>query len=140
MLRYFSIPASRGIVESELGMLIAARIRQVRIEHSLSLGELAERAGLSPSFLASVEDGNAVPSLEMFDRLAEAIGVPISNLFFDDTVAPVTSASTGSPTWQQLIGKIHRSASSLAVSLLTLRSLAAAKTLLSLIIRGGRWR
>jgi transcriptional regulator with XRE-family HTH domain len=121
-------------------MQIAARIRQVRLEHSLTLEELAEEAGLSPSFLGRVEDGNAVPSLEMIDRLAEAVGVPIRSLFYDDRDA-AAPASAASPILQRLIGKIRLSARATAVPLLTLRGgLATAKMLLSLITRGGRWR
>ena len=65
-------------------MQIATRIRQVRLENSLALGELSRRTGLSVSLLDRFENGQDIPSLEMFDDLARAEGVPVESLFYGD--------------------------------------------------------
>jgi transcriptional regulator with XRE-family HTH domain len=84
-------------------MQIAARIRQVRLEHSLSLEDLAAKAGLSMSLLASFEDGQEVPSLETFDKLAEAVDVSVQRLFYASSDTELTPWLTPRPTLQELI-------------------------------------
>lgn len=91
-------------------MQIAARIRQVRLEHALSLEDLAAKTGLSKSLLASFERGRAVPSLEMFHRLAEAIGVPLTDLFYDNLDSNWTPRLTPRLTMQQLVDEHHKPA------------------------------
>jgi transcriptional regulator with XRE-family HTH domain len=88
-------------------MQIAARIRQVRLEHILLLEDLAARAGMSTSLLANFENGEAVPSLEMLDRLAEALGVPLKDLFCDDVNSILTPRLTPRLTLQQLIDESY---------------------------------
>lgn len=84
-------------------MQIAARCRQVRLEHSLSLEALAAKAGVSSNLLARFENGQEVPTLETLDKLAEALGVPLSCLFYDNTDSNLTPRLTPRPTLQELI-------------------------------------
>jgi transcriptional regulator with XRE-family HTH domain len=91
-------------------MQIAARIRQVRIEHLLSLEDLAVKAGLSQSLLSNFENGQEIPSLEMFDRLAKAVGVSVRGLFCSDLNSPLTPRLVPRLTLQELIGKSRPSA------------------------------
>jgi transcriptional regulator with XRE-family HTH domain len=86
-------------------MRIAARIRQVRIEHLLSLEDLAVRAGLSESLLSDFENGQEIPSLEMFDRLAKAVGVSVRGLFCSDQDSPLTPRLTPRLSLRELIGE-----------------------------------
>ncbi len=88
-------------------MQIAARIRQVRLEHLLSLVDLAVKVGLSKSLIASFENGQAVPSLEMLDRLAEAVGVPLQCLFYGDVNSILTPRLTPRLTLQQLTDEYY---------------------------------
>ncbi|HMD86928.1 MAG TPA: helix-turn-helix transcriptional regulator [Terriglobia bacterium] len=88
-------------------MQIAVRIRQVRLKHSLSLEDLAAKAGLSKSLLASFENGQDVPSLETFDRLAEAVGVSLQDLFYDDLNSNLTPRLTPRLSLQQLIDEYY---------------------------------
>jgi transcriptional regulator with XRE-family HTH domain len=107
-------------------MPIAARIRQVRIENLLTREELARKAGLSRSLLASFENGLAVPTLEMFDSLAEAMGVPLARLFYGEREATMTPRLTPRLTLQQLAGEPSRPASAGIAGLLAPRMLRAA--------------
>jgi transcriptional regulator with XRE-family HTH domain len=83
-------------------MQIAARIRQVRLEHFLSLEELAAKAGLSRNRLASIENGQDIPEMQTFDSLAEALGVPLQSLFYGKSDLNLTPWLTPRPTLQQL--------------------------------------
>lgn len=84
-------------------MQIAGRSRQLRLEHSLSLEALAAKAGVSSSLLARFENGQEVPTLETLDKLAEALGVPLSGLFYGNTDSNLTPWLTPRPTLQELI-------------------------------------
>lgn len=60
--------------------MVGDRIRLLRREKSLSLQELAERAGLSITFLSDVERSKKVPSLTTLRRLAEALETSLHQL------------------------------------------------------------
>jgi transcriptional regulator with XRE-family HTH domain len=69
----------RGPLErdNELGQ----RIRELRMERSLSLAGLAARVGVTRSFLSSVERGVAYPSILVLRTIAAALEVPVFLLF-----------------------------------------------------------
>ncbi len=58
-------------------------IRAKRIEMGKSLRCVAQRTGLTPSFLSQVERGLAEPSVASLRRIAEALGVPVFYLFLN---------------------------------------------------------
>src|SRR3972149_5021172 len=62
---------------------IGSRIRERRKALRLSLQELAERAGLTASFLSLIERDHSSPSLESLRRIAEALEVPL--FYFSQT-------------------------------------------------------
>ena len=63
--------------ERELGR----RIRSLREEKGLPLRVVADRAGVSESFLSQVERGAASPSVASLRRIAEALGGSVGSLF-----------------------------------------------------------
>src|SRR5436853_120451 len=63
------------------GSTLNARLRLLRQEHSLSLQELASRAGVTKGFLSLVERGLKAPSISTLMALSEAFDVPIGRLF-----------------------------------------------------------
>ena len=69
---------------------IGERIRQLRNEQSLSITDLAERAGMKRPNLSRLEHGKHVPSLDTLDRLAEALAVPVADLVACSTPTTVT--------------------------------------------------
>lgn len=56
-------------------------IRQTRQTRGWSLANLAERAGISRSYLHQIEQGASTPTEEKIVKLAEALGVLPSELF-----------------------------------------------------------
>lgn len=62
---------------AHLGM----RIRHFRSKKKITLRELAERIGVTPSLLSQVETGKAAPSLGTLKALADEFGTPIGMLF-----------------------------------------------------------
>jgi len=61
------------------------KLRALRKQAGLSQEKLAERAEISVDFLSLVERGVNAPSFETIERLAEALGVGVRELFeFED--------------------------------------------------------
>lgn len=60
---------------------LGARVRELRRERGLTLKGLGSRAGLSHPFLSQLERGLARPSVGSVERIARALGVPVTALW-----------------------------------------------------------
>ena len=56
------------------------RLAELRAKRKLSQRALAKRAKMSQTYLCNVETGKADPSLSTLKRLAQALGVTVSEL------------------------------------------------------------
>jgi transcriptional regulator with XRE-family HTH domain len=72
-----SAPAAASSAEVDVG----ARLRAIRHLRRATLKTVADRAGLSESFLSQVERGKASPSVASLTRIAGALGVQVADLF-----------------------------------------------------------
>ena len=70
--------AQRG--PSEILLRVGAQVRRRRQALDLSMRELAERAGLSPRFVADVEAGNGNIAVGRLAGIAKALDVPLAEL------------------------------------------------------------
>lgn len=61
--------------------LIAVNVRRIRVAHGVSQERLAFDAGVDRSYLGGVERGEANPTVDVLDRLAETLGVTLAELF-----------------------------------------------------------
>jgi transcriptional regulator with XRE-family HTH domain len=68
------------VTELQLG----TRIRALRQARRLTLRDVAERAGVTESFLSQVERDVTSPSIATVHRIARALGLSIAQLFADD--------------------------------------------------------
>lgn len=65
--------------------MIGNRIREIRKDRDLTLSELARRAGITKSYLSSIERNIQVnPTLEILHKLSIGLGVSIDVLIFPD--------------------------------------------------------
>jgi transcriptional regulator with XRE-family HTH domain len=64
-----------------LGRHLGSTIRQLRLEHNLTIAEVSDRAGISRSMLSKIENNLTATSLERLEQLANALGVTMSKLF-----------------------------------------------------------
>jgi putative transcriptional regulator len=60
---------------------LANRIKEKRAELGLTQAELAERVGVTRKTVNTVENGVFVPSALLALKLAEALSVPVEELF-----------------------------------------------------------
>jgi transcriptional regulator with XRE-family HTH domain len=63
---------------------IGERLRAIRRLRRQTLREVAERAGLSESFLSQVERGRTNVSVSSLQRIAAALGIEVSDVFTRD--------------------------------------------------------
>jgi transcriptional regulator with XRE-family HTH domain len=64
---------------------LGPRIRSLRRARQVTLRELAERAGVTESFLSQVEREVTSPSIASVQRIARALDLGIAELFADET-------------------------------------------------------
>lgn len=82
--RVVSSSASESAAEPEVGLTIL----RLRRERRLSLKDLAERSGLTQSFLSQVERNLTSPSVASLRKVAQAFGVPLAALFQGPATQP----------------------------------------------------
>ena len=69
-------------------MIIHQRIRAIRIARNISPGEVERRAGLAPAYLTDLENELMVPPLDILEKIARALDVPLVALFYDGGAVP----------------------------------------------------
>lgn len=64
-----------------LARYLGNTIRELRLQHGLTIAEVAERADISRGMLSKIENAQTATSLETLSRLAQALGVSMATLF-----------------------------------------------------------
>ena len=86
--------ASESPADLDLDVELGPRLRRLRIARSLTLRELAQRAGVTESFVSQVERGVATPSIASVQRIARGLGFSIADLFAEvESVGQVVRAA-----------------------------------------------
>ena len=67
-------------------MKIGTTIRTFRLQKGLSQGDIEKKTGLLRCYLSRMENGHTVPSLDTLSKIAQALDLPISQFFLDDTL------------------------------------------------------
>ena len=69
-------------------LTIGRRIRHFRTQAGLTLDALGEQAGAAPSQLSQIENGRREPRLSLLQRIADVLGVPLTDLLTEDAPTP----------------------------------------------------
>ncbi len=69
-------------------MLIGDRIRAFREAKKLSQGDVEKRSGLLRVYISRVENNHVTPSVETLEKFANALDVPLYQLFYDGEEPP----------------------------------------------------
>lgn len=64
--------------------MMGQNLRRIREAKRLSQIQLAERVGITSQYLSNLERSKMRPSLDVIEKLAAALGIPVSDLFRDD--------------------------------------------------------
>ena len=57
-------------------------LRLIRVYHDFKQKDLADRLGISNSYLSEIETGNKTPTLEIIEKYAEVFKMPSSSILF----------------------------------------------------------
>ncbi len=57
-------------------------LRLTRVFHDLSQKELAEKLGISKSYISEIESGKKTPTIELLNRYSEVFEIPTSSILF----------------------------------------------------------
>jgi transcriptional regulator with XRE-family HTH domain len=60
---------------------LGSTIRELRLNHGLTIADVAKLAGISRGMLSKIENAQTATSLETISRLANALGVSLATLF-----------------------------------------------------------
>ena len=75
--------------------LLAQSVRAHRESRGFSLGTLSHKAGISKTSLSKIEAGQGNPSLEVLNRIANALNVPVGALFGEENHSQVSIIRRG---------------------------------------------
>ena len=80
--------------------VFAARLREVRLSRGLTQADLANRAVVTPTYIAKLEGAKVAPGIDLVARLAKALGTSISGLL------PEEEAPDPLPLLKEQVGKL----------------------------------
>lgn len=84
-------------------MVIGVRLRDIREAKHLSQGDIEKRAGLLRCYVSRVENDHTVPAIATLEKWAQALEVPLYQLFYDGDeppqVPPRTSDQEHTDDW-----------------------------------------
>ncbi len=69
-------------------LMIGERLRAIRESKNLSQGDIEKRTGLIRCYTSRVENGHTVPSIDTLQKYAQALEIPLYQLFYDGEEAP----------------------------------------------------
>jgi transcriptional regulator with XRE-family HTH domain len=72
----------------ETMLMIGERLRTIRESKNLSQGDIEQRTGMMRSYTSRVENGHTVPSIETLAKYAQALDIPLYQIFYDGEEAP----------------------------------------------------
>ena len=64
-------------------LMIGERLRTIRESKNMSQGDVETKTGLLRCYTSRVENGHTVPSIETLAKYAQALDIPLYQLFYD---------------------------------------------------------
>lgn len=68
--------------------MIGQKIRDLRSEKGMTLGDLAEQINVSPSLISQLERGGVNPSISLLKLIADSFQTPLSSLLGEEDLKP----------------------------------------------------
>jgi len=111
-----NVPDMKQVEEAALDAVdarLGARLAELRAERGWSLGELAERSGVSKSTLSRAERAEISPTASLLNRLCNVYGRTMSQLLSEVEAEPaLLLRAADQPVWQdRASGFVRRSVS-----------------------------
>ena len=74
-------------MDADIDSRIGTRVRQLRLQRSLTLDGLAARADVSRAMLSRIEHGQSSPTAQLLNKICGGLGVTMSVLFAEPAAA-----------------------------------------------------
>lgn len=74
---------------SKIKLLLGHRIKELRKSKGITQEQLAEMVGIGTANISYIETGKFAPSIENFEKIAEALGVQPFELYMFEPCKPV---------------------------------------------------
>ena len=88
-------------------MSIGAKIIQIRNQKQMSQRQLSQRSGIASSYLSRIENRRIEPQPKTLRRIAQALGVPVTDLF-EEPLQPIEGTRCAvSVSGQCIMDMIH---------------------------------
>ncbi len=71
------------------------RIKEVSKSQGISITKLAELVGITQPNMSNIANGKTSPSLDLLERIAAALGVPVPELFAPQPTNTITCPKCG---------------------------------------------
>jgi len=71
------------IISAETNRSFGQILHYARKSRGMTIKQLESRSGVSSSFISRIENDSGNPSVEIVRKLAEALGIPLSDFFYD---------------------------------------------------------
>jgi len=107
--------AVANIPVAETAKSIGARLRRIRKANKVTLVELAKSSGVDIATISRIETGKMTGTLESHVRLANALGVKVTNLYQGIEEERTKNAVTQQPVTQRRDVYVHESGASIAL-------------------------
>jgi transcriptional regulator with XRE-family HTH domain len=65
-------------------MNIGKRIKEIRTSKNIKSIDLAKKAGITSVYLSYIEAGEKIPTLETLEKICDALGITLAELFTED--------------------------------------------------------
>jgi transcriptional regulator with XRE-family HTH domain len=62
--------------------MLSEALRLLRVFHDMKQKDLAEKLGVSKSYISEIENDNRTPSLDVIRKYSEIFRVPVSSIMF----------------------------------------------------------
>ena len=62
--------------------MLSEALRLIRVFHDMKQNELANRLGISKSYLSEIESGKKQPRMDLIERYSSVFGIPSSSILF----------------------------------------------------------
>jgi len=71
--------------------LVGRNVRRIRVAKHISQERLAFDSGVDRSYLGGLERGEENPTVDVLDRLAVTLAVPLRELFTEEGIGPINN-------------------------------------------------
>jgi len=78
----FVVFLRKGAEHSSDCCMIGEALRLIRVYNDLKQNEMADRIGVSKSYLSEIENGQKSPTLEIIQKYSQEFSLPVSSIMF----------------------------------------------------------